>query len=489
MHVWIDLIAREGAYLALLLALGAAPASLLSADRLGTAGRLALAPVLGFCLGTCVFTTVLEFVPAGDSSWLLIPLALASLTFAAWRCRWRLLPRISWHEALQLLLIVVVVAGPLTAALGHHGTVGPAAYTYTDVDGFVAEQDGAIRTSTHDARAAWERYEETGDRYADLTQWAWSFSAWFGQNLDAAPLNANFTTLLGLGATDTFSSFLIVLLLTGALTAFAAVRQLTASRTCFAALAGALYGGPLFLELWFDSFQAVIVALALLLPLVYLAVANLTGRRWQDLVLLAIVAGTVLTSYPVYLPVIVAAGGLALVLRVAVAQRRGDDVRAVVRDLAIRLAALIGMVMILSPVGITRDIRFYRRVLNDEVPLPRVPWHLPLEVLPGWLLQTRGFWFLPTLGAGGSKQLVLAVLIPLAMLAVIAFGIRRYPAGLVLVGLGAVFGLLAEYSFASQQSCTYCAGRALLPIAAIAAVLLAVGLHALYTIRACATGA
>ncbi len=69
-----------------------------------------------------------------------------------------------------------------------------------------------------------------------------------------------------------------------------------------------------------------------------------------------------------------------------------------------------------NPLAVARVIRFYRRVLNDEVPLPRVAWKLPLEVLPGWLLQTRGFWALPTLGEGGFKQFVLGALIPLAML-------------------------------------------------------------------------
>ncbi len=62
MHIWIDLLAREGTLLLTLLALGAAPAASLS-EHFDAPGRLALAPILGFCLGTCLVTTVLEFIP------------------------------------------------------------------------------------------------------------------------------------------------------------------------------------------------------------------------------------------------------------------------------------------------------------------------------------------------------------------------------------------------------------------------------------------
>jgi hypothetical protein len=54
MHIWTALGAREAALLAVLL-LGAGPASLLS-SRFDTAARVALAPILGFCVGTCVTT-------------------------------------------------------------------------------------------------------------------------------------------------------------------------------------------------------------------------------------------------------------------------------------------------------------------------------------------------------------------------------------------------------------------------------------------------
>jgi hypothetical protein len=84
MHIWTALVAREAALLTILTLFGSGPASLLS-ERFDAAARIALAPVLGFCLGTCVTTTVIEFAPARDTYWMLIPLALASAGVAAAR--------------------------------------------------------------------------------------------------------------------------------------------------------------------------------------------------------------------------------------------------------------------------------------------------------------------------------------------------------------------------------------------------------------------
>jgi uncharacterized membrane protein (GlpM family) len=118
-------------------------------------------------------------------------------------------------------------------------------------------------------------------------------------------------------------------------------------------------------------------------------------------------------------------------------------------------------------------------VLAGEVPLPRVQWTLPLDILPGWLLQTRGFWAMPPLADGGSKQLVIAAFVPLIFFAVIAIGLHRHRQALLLIVIAALFGLVAEYSYLSEDSCSYCAGRVLLPLAPIGAVLLGLGVHSL----------
>src|SRR5689334_935783 len=113
MHIWIAILAREAAFLGILLLLGSGPASFLPA-RTDPASRLALAPLLGFCLGTCVTTTILWFAPVQSTYWVLIPLALASAAVAVvrWRgsrTRW-LLPA---KDLVALGLVAVAVAGPI----------------------------------------------------------------------------------------------------------------------------------------------------------------------------------------------------------------------------------------------------------------------------------------------------------------------------------------------------------------------------------------
>ena len=126
-----------------------------------------------------------------------------------------------------------------------------------------------------------------------------------------------------------------------------------------------------------------------------------------------------------------------------------------------------------------RDIHYYHLVAENGVPLPRVGYKLPIDVMPGWFGQTREFWALSGLGSGGLKQIFLGVLLPLLFLAFIAIGLRRFPAALALVVAGAICMVLAQYAYSSQQACTYCAERVLLPLGPIAAVLIALGLFAL----------
>lgn len=482
MHILTDLVAREGALLAILLALGAAPAAFLS-GRVDIAGRLALAPILGFCLGTCLTTTVLAFVPADATYWMLIPVALLSVGVAAWRLQhsgsssdWR--TRLPLRDLAQLMVVCVAVVGPLTYTLHAHHTVGPAAYTYTDVDGYVAEQDGAQTTSISAAARAWDRAQPTGARFADLTQLYWSFVASFNANPNAAPLDANVDELLGLGATETNSAFLIVLLLAGALGIFAAVRYATRSRTWMAALAGALFGGPMFLELWFDTFEAAIIALGLMMPLAILGSETMHSRRTANLMLFALVFGCLFTVYPVLVPIVIVTCVLVLSSRALAMRRDGADLRPFTRPIAVSIATLAGLIVALDNVSLIHAFDYYRKLAENAVPLPRVGWHLPLQVLPGWLLQTREFWYMPDLATGGLKQILLGAIIPLVFLGFIVVGVRRHRPALALVALAGVCGAVAEYSYASRAACTYCAERDLLPLAPIGIVLLALGLAA-----------
>jgi hypothetical protein len=485
MHIWTALIAREAALLAILVLLGAGPASFLP-DRLDAASRIALSPVLGFCLGTCVTTTLLQFAPTDDTYWALLPLALASAGVGLVRTRGAVDPppwrrRLPLRDMAALLLIGLAVAGPLTFVLHERHTVGPASYSFTDVDNYVGVQDAARSRSLHEARIAWQEFRHTGHPSANLTQFIWSFIAEFGSNLDATPLDSNMNALLGLGATDTFAPFLTVLLLAGALGAFAAVRYYARSRTWMAALAGGLFGGPMFLELWFDSFQAAIVAIGLLLPYLILVDDALRARRRADIVLIGLVLATLLTVYPLYMALALGAGGLMVLGALVNVRRARGDIRALLAPLAIAILAIGVMVVVFDPVGLTRALRYYPKVANGQVPFPRVSFHLPLSVLPGWLAQTREFWNMPPLEHAAFKEILIGGLLPLLFAGIAVIGLRRYRPAFALVALLVVCAVVAEYAFTSQDACTYCAERNLLPLAPIIVVLTALGLSALLT--------
>jgi hypothetical protein len=479
MHILIQLISREAAFLGLLAAIGAWPASLLS-RRFDAAARVALAPILGFCLATCLATTSLEFLPTRATNWVLVPLAAASMLLAMRRSRYRIKQprRGRLRDVAQIALVCLAVLAPVTSVLSSHHTVGPVAYYYTDVDNYVGNQDGAMRVSTGDARADWLSMAKHGARYGDLTQRTWSFFAWFDNNLDATPLGSDVTALLGLHATDTNAPFLVILMLMGALAAFAAVRYATRSPTWTAVLAGGLFGGPLVVELWFDSFQAAIVALGLVL-VAGLSFAELVrAPRRADLVLLALVFATLTSTYPLYLPVLVGVGALVLLWR-GIALRERLAWRPTLQRLAASAAGLGLAAAALNPIGIARDYVYAGRLARNEVPFPRVQWHLPLDVLPGWLLQTREFWYMPRLAGSGLKQIALGAIVPGLFLLVVVVGLRRHRFGIALVVLAAAFAAIARYAFVSQDSCTYCAERDLLPLVVIGAILLTLGIHAL----------
>jgi hypothetical protein len=132
-------------------------------------------------------------------------------------------------------------------------------------------------------------------------------------------------------------------------------------------------------------------------------------------------------------------------------------------------------------VGFLRDVRYWRGVLNGAYYIAGFPqYHLPYSVLPGWLLQTREFYFLTELGSAPAKQVLIGVILPILFIGVIVFGLKRSPAGLILVLLVGIFLGMAEYTSASHH-CSYCTDRTLLPIAPLGIGLLVLGVAALTT--------
>jgi hypothetical protein len=219
------------------------------------------------------------------------------------------------------------------------------------------------------------------------------------------------------------------------------------------------------------------------MPFCILGAETVRKRRWTDLCLLALVLGCFLTVYPLFVPILAVASA-AVLAWLAWRRRRGEPLLDQLRPVAGRILVLVVLAILFDLVALTRDVSYYGKIIDNTVPLPRVGYHLPLEVLPGWLTQTREFWLLTSLGSGGLKQLVLGALIPAAFLAFIVVGLKRHRIGLALVALAGLCALTAEYSYASREACTYCGERDLLPLAPVIVVLLALGLSTLLAMPA-----
>jgi hypothetical protein len=491
MHIWTDIFARELAMLLILFALGSGPASYLP-RRFGAAARLAMAPALGLCLGTCVFTTILWFSPARHTYWLVPIVALISVAIALQREMQRIRAvesavdgkRFPWRrmagalgtrDALALALVCVVVAAPLSYTLHERHSVGPTGFEVWDAFAFTSEADGAVQDPIHTVE---HKSNVFGQNFAQMY---WSGTASHEQQFDAVPLSANVNEFLGLHSTDTETLFLIAFLITGALGAFAAIRYATPRPSWAAPLAGILFAGPFFLQLISDGSQPSTCGLALLLPIAAVGADALRRPRIPTLIVFALLISGLMALYPLFVPAVAITSALIVGIAGLVAWRRG----ALTRRKLLLATGGIGLVIALSAifnlVSFLRDVRYWRVVLKGGYYLSGLPhYHLPYSVIPGWLLQTREFYSLTELGSTSPKEAFIGVALPLLFIAVIIFGIKRRRVGLMLALLVAVYALMGYYTSASH-GCSYCTDRALLPIAPLGVGLLVLGIAALAT--------
>jgi hypothetical protein len=476
MHIWTDLVTREAVFLLTMLALGAGPAVLLS-SRFDGATRLALVPAFGLCLGVAVTTTLVRWEPVRHTYWVVMVVALVSLVVAVWRTlRVRGTFALPLRELLQIVLIAVVVLGVPSSTLHTRHTVGPMGLNVFDADGYVAEIDSQQTRSIQSARTH-------PPPYTDLEQGLWSSYAAGYQNLDVSALEGSVNDILGLDATDTQSSFMIVILLAGALGAFAAVRYVTRSRSWTAVLAGALFGGSFFLQLWADSSEAAIGGLAVLLPFMIVGAEALRTKRLRDCALLGLLSAGLLALYPLFVPCVAIGSSIILAFLGGRAVRRGRPTVRQAGAVVIRLALVLGLAAGLAPVAFGRDLRYWRAILSGAQSFGGLPvYHLSIGVLPGWLLQTRQFYFLAALGRGGLKEFVFAIVVPVLMLAIIVVGLVYRRTSAALLAFAGTCFLLALY-VALHNHCSYCTQRNLLPVGPMAAVAVALGVAGLFTRR------
>ncbi len=491
LHLWLEIVARELAMLVTLFALGVGPASFLG-RRFDTAARLAIAPVFGLCLATCVFTTLIWFTAASNTYWLLPVIVAVSIATAVRRSltatsgtgdtanRLRTaFARLRARDAISLLLVCVIVAAPLSYTLHERDSVGPTGFLILDADGYTLAEDGMQQLSIREAlRPAAED--------VSFVHKFWKSFAGQAVNLDASPLSANLDLLIGLHATDTQSLFMIMFLVAGALGAFATVRYLSPKPGWTAPLAGVLFAGPLFLQLLADGSQAATCGLAVLMPLAILGFEILREQKLANLMLFALLASGLMSLYPVHLPGFALAAALVLIA-IAVGRRlRGRFGWRAARRAGALIAGVTALTIVFNLVAFPRAVRYWLETLGTEALTHKPEYDLPLSVLPGWVLQTRQFYvlqspplsYLQNLTQAQVVEVLGEAVLPAILIAVILFGLWRDRRGLMLLSIVVVFAALAEYASAADN-CSYCVDRNTLASAPTSIVLLAVGIGAL----------
>jgi hypothetical protein len=163
--------------------------------------------------------------------------------------------------------------------------------------------------------------------------------------------------------------------------------------------------------------------------------------------------------------------------------RRGIPTRAEVLTASCQLGAVIVLACAFTPVAFLRNARYWISILNGTFSLAGPPaYALPINVLPGWVLQTRELYNLPDLTTATLSQLLLGALVPLVLIAVIVFAARRYREALMIVVIAAGASLLAYYTW-SSRGCGYCVQRNLIPVGALAAPAIGLGVAAIATLR------
>jgi hypothetical protein len=499
--VWFDLITRELLMLALIAAMGAAPAAL-AARRHDAWSSAALAPILGMCVGTCVFTTLIWFWPASDTSWVVVVVALASMAAAVsarpGRHRGRHLRSARppaadgpsarvfrserWLVAVgQLVLVAGAVSAPFLVTLGQRSSVGPATNQVADTVGYVAEADGAAHESLATASTILQSGHGDRAQVGNFTNISYEAYASGFQELDVEPLSADVNSLLGLGATDTQSPFLIAFLVAGALGMWSAIRM-TARRPSWAAVfGGALFGGAFFLQLYFDGSEAGLCGLGILVPLVVVGWDSIRRPDPATVVLTALVGSGLVACYPLFVPEVALVGVATLAVLAVRRRRAGRPVP--LRTPLLALVSFALLVVAFDAVAFSRAARYWfalvKGAYSSDPTLPR--YALGAAVVPGWIAQTRSFYSLSFSQHSAASNVVLAVALPALGALVALFGLSRYRVGFVVLAMLVVGAGVGVYERV-QNGCSYCEDRTLLPLASTSIFLVCLGMAAIATL-------
>jgi hypothetical protein len=496
LEVAVDLAVRQLALLALLAALGAGPAAFLP-RTVPAVTRISLAPAFGLALGAAASVSAAYLMPMSTGAWaVLVPLAAASLAAALLRLRAAGLPRPApaAREVAAVAAVALAVTAALDAPLVADRSLGPMGWQINDSTYLIAQRVGLERHTSRDLRIDYtlRRFlnyprpspvlklsrEDRRDVPA-LYEGQWKYVP-----IGFASLGAGANVLFGWRGVDTQSAFLAALVVVASIGGFGLALWITSS-VWAGLLAGLLFAGPLGYQLYVESAEASRAAIAMLPATALVGILLLRGVEPALVVLFGLLLAGLVAVYPLWIPAFALTVGV--VAAAAAILRAGGgrlDRSAILRGLG-ALAATALVAAMLSPVALVRGINFAHLVgatdfVRDLVLLGLPSYHLPAEVLPGWLLQTREFYSLAPLDLGDLRGLLRGFVLPLLLLAVAAYGGWRFRhrGALALAAPLPVVALLALRAD-QAQGCSYCVQRQLAMLEPSVAILLAAGLAAL----------
>jgi hypothetical protein len=471
---WIELVGMIALMLSVVTAIGAPAASFLP-DDLQPPARWALAPAIGLAASICLLTSLNWWLPARTVLWVgLLPALLVALA-VAWRRRDRLRVRAS-HLAVIVLLALVVAAG-FTAPLAYQHAFGPGGYQVWDGPNYASLQTGLTYNAV------------TDDKFGP----DWSLSVFNGEFLGPHnPLHqqigydsvaATVDAAAHLSPVKTQVAFMIALVVIGALGAYGAFLVLLPHHRWAALLAGALYAGPVVLQLVLDGSEGALAGISHILPMLALGLLALRPASGKaPAVLFAIVAASAAASYPVYFLALMGAAGLIWLVTIArqlydgSGRPRGPRALSALRGLLL-VAALIAVA---APFAFHRSLPYWKLLIKGGGEVGGLPtFDLPLPTLPGYVLGTREFYYLPHLSDVNVRQWIFADILPFLIVGLLVFAFVRIRA-LWPVGVLALVLLLESYGV-SRSDCSYCLQRSLLPLGPLSGFALAAATVAIAT--------
>ncbi len=468
--------------LALLGALGSGFVSFLPADP-AWGSRLALAPAFGLAVGAALTTTLFGLMSMGVATWVVVvPVIVVSVVVAVIRLR-RQRVRLRGGTLGQLaavVALVLVVATAFNLPMALRNSLGPVAYQVYDAPGYGVQGYEYSKHSMGDLKP-FSKF----DKGPDLTIRYAAFQVALNQQIGYDTVTSTANTIFGWRFMSTQGGYMIALILVGALGVFAAVRAFTARLGLWPAMVGgALLAGPFFFQLWMDGSQGALSGLALLPPVAVGGYRSLATRRIREVVLWALLLAGFQTAYPYFVPPLVA-GAIAVIAVILWRASRSSGIQRIgLARGALVLGGVIVVALALSPVATARTATYWHDILKTHFAisagLPQ--FHLPVSVLPSYVLQTQEFYFLPPVLHSGIQHAATMGLAPLGLLVVIGFGMWRFPWTLILLPVAAAAALLAIY-YQQKYNCSYCVQRSLLPVAPLGAVAVGVGLGALWSMR------